>query len=535
MSSGKDIQYINLIKIEQNVKLDERIFRNGKLLTAEQSVFLLENNKLSNDALFKIKLLENEVSNTIITAICEDDSQIVIDKTIQKNKNEQIIPLDSSNNIVLDQSSITLSKSYYNNGNIDYLLSPFTILHEEIFVNPKPNSLNLFVFNNTIYAIFLNAQKRFGHSSVHPLTPSSEIKKSNFFENEVAEQVLYDEIYLLELGEKITKILEVYYQKSNGSNFCEIVNIFYVIKHLEEKHLENLKSNLALDITYNPINIDDRVDSIVRRESIQNYSFTKKRNKKSKLTIFTWFLVALLTTAGALYSFYYMQQQSVANDQNTTQQISKNNTNETQLASEIALPNHITANKHIVTLIKNIFNSIDDNSLLKEIQIAKNESTIIYEFKAINPFEKTLQPKLLNFYESSENILTTEAKGTFTSIISNVNVKTKLEPTTKRYIPLNQERFLSIEDAKKGIEQLFDINNTTVKLLSQNETKYVQYTYDVSTLLKSPIEFFNKIELLEKQNYSLMLDYPIEFSQTNRGLEVNFKFILTQNISQSMK
>ncbi len=532
MSSGKDIQYINLIKIEQNVKLDNQIFTNGKLLTAEQSIFLLENNKLSTDALFKIKVLENEVPNTLITAICEDPGQTIIKKSNIKNKNETELLFDPSHNISLDNGTIALTKSYYNNGNIDYLISPFTILHDEIMVDPKQNSLNLFIFNNTIYALFLNDKKRLGHSSIHQLTPSIEIKKSNFYENEVVEQVLYDEIYLLELGETITTILKEYYEASSSSNFCEVVNIYYVIKHLENKHLENLKSTLALDISYNPINIDDTVDTIVRRENIESYSFTKKRKKKSKLTILIWFMIALFTTGLALYSFYYLQQASSDDNNTTKNQAQQIATKGKQIEAEVDLPNHIATNKNIITLITNIFNSIDDNSVLKEIQIAQNESTIIYEFKAINPFEEALKPKLLKFYESSENILTTEAKGTFTSIISNVNLLNKFEPTTKRYIPVNQERFLTTEDAKKGIEQLFD-NNATVKLLSQNETKYVQYVYEVSTLLQTPVEFFNKIKLLEKQNYSIMLDYPIEFSQTNRGLETSFKFILSQNKPQS--
>jgi hypothetical protein len=41
--SSKEVQYINLIKVEQNIKFDHQVFTNGKLLTAEQSVFLLDN------------------------------------------------------------------------------------------------------------------------------------------------------------------------------------------------------------------------------------------------------------------------------------------------------------------------------------------------------------------------------------------------------------------------------------------------------------------------------------------------------------
>lgn len=530
MSNSKDIQYINIIKVEQNIKLDNQVFTNGKLLTAEQSVFLLDNNKLSQDALFKIKVLENEVQNSFITAICEDNTQQIVNKESSKNKDTMELLFDASHSITLDKANIAITKSYYNNGHLDYLISPFTILHEEIMIDPKQNSLNIFILNNTLYAIFLNEKKRLGYSCISSLTPYGEIKNSNFYKDEVVEQILYDEIYLLELGENITTILKEYYEVSSSSNFCEIVNIFYVIKHLENKHLENLKSNLALDITYAPINIDDTVDAIARRENVESYSFTKKRVKKSKYTILVWFVIALITTAGALYSFYFLQ--SSDNTKNTlTETISQEKTKKIQ---EVELPNHIATNKYLIDLIVKIFDSIDDNSVLKEIQIAQNESTIIYDFKAINPFEEALKPKLLKFYEHSENILTTESKGTFTSIISNVNLLTKAEPFTKTYIPTTKERFLSTDDGKKGIEQLFN-NNAVVKILSSTEDKIVKYTYEVSTTFKTPVEFFTIIKLLDKQNYSIILDYPIEFSQTNKGLEIHFRLIINQNKVQSLK
>ncbi len=530
MSNNKDIQYINIIKIEQNIKIDNQVFTNGKLLTAEQSIFLLENNKLSNDALFKLKVLENEVSNTSITAICEDEVQQIVHKNISKNKSEVELLFDASHTIVLDKANINISKSYYNNGNIDYLISPFTILHDELMMEAKENSLNIFIFNNTLYTIFLNEKKRLGHSCIKFLTPYCDIKKSNFYKDEVVEQILYDEIYLLELGENIGDILKTYYATSNTSNFCEVINIFYTIKHLEPKQLENLKQNLALDITYNPINIDDTVDAIARRENVGSYSFTKRRTKKSKYTIFLWLLISILTTAGALYSFYYLQ----SSDEKTASTQSTEQIHKTKRIEEIDLPNHIATNAYIVNLITNIFDSIDDNSVLKEIQIANNESTIIYDFKAINPFEEALKPKLLKFYEHSENILTTENKGTFTSIISNGNLLSKAEPLSKKYIPTTKERFLSAGDGKKGIEQLFN-NKAIVKLQNSSEEKYVRYTYDVMITIQSPIEFFETIKLLEKQNYSIVLDYPIEFSQTNKGLEMNFRLMINQNKIQSLQ
>lgn len=527
--SSKEVQYINLIRVEQNIKFDHQVFTNGKLLTAEQSVFLLDNEKLSDDALFKIKVLEKEISNSFITAICEDANQQIIEKTNIKPKHFLFVNFDASHDIILSKTNIEYAKSFYNNGIIDYFLSPFTILHDEMFLLAKENSLNIFILNNHLYAIVLNEKKRLGYSCVKFLTPYCDIKKSNFYKDEVVEQILYDEIYLLELGEHISDILKNYGEISLNKAICETINIFYVLKQLQEKHIKALQETLSKEVLYHPINIDDAVDSIVRKESVQNYSFTKKRDKKSKYTLFLWIFIALVTSLGAGLSFYFLQSSSSISDHNTTKE------GQIEKISEINLPNHIEHNKQIITLITTIFESIDDNSLLKEIQIAHNESTIIYDFKASNPFEETLKPKLLKLYETSENILTTEKKGVFTSIISNVKLLTKLQNPTKKYIPKAKEKFLTSKEATLGLQQLFDANNTTVKLQGETDEKYIKYSFEINTIFKTPLEFFALIGLLEKQNYSIILDFPIEFAKTNNGLETKFILIISQNKPQSLQ
>lgn len=522
MSNNKSIQYINLIKIEQNIRIDNQVFINGKLLTAAQFIFLLENNNLSVDTLSKIKTLDNGVNNSFITAICEAKTQKIIKNSEIKDKNDVTLLFDSFHSIILNKADIDFAKAHLNDGNIDYFISPFTILHDEIMLNPQANSLNLFILNNSIYAIFLNSKKQFGYSSINSLTPYFDIEKSNFYKDKIAEQTLYDEIYLLELEETIHTILKKYYETIQPSNFCETVNIFYVIKHLENQQIESLKTNLALDVVYTPISIDDTVDSIARRKNIEYYSFSKKRVKRSKFSILVWFLLTLLVATSVLYGFYYFQ----SSNKTITEVLSS--TYKQKIEQEIDLPNHISTNRSTIELITNIFNTIDDDSLLKEIQIAQNESIIIYDTKTINPFEKILKPKLLQFYEHSERTFTTEKNGVFTSIISNINLLTKPKIVTKRYIPINQERFLSAQDGKKGIEQLFH-NNAVVKLVGSKEKKIIQYEYDVSTTLQTPIEFFNIIKLLEKQYYSIILDYPVEFSKTKQGLDIKFKLFINQN------
>lgn len=520
--SNKEIQYISIIKMDKNIKLDYQIFTNNKLLPKEQLVFSLNDGNISAETLLKIQLLETESKHTIISAICEDSNQMIVNKKSGKSKDDYSIAFDDYHNIVLPKEALKQSKDFYNNGNIDYLISPFTILRQELATNSTPNSLNIFILNNTMYSIFLDQDKKFLHSSINFLTPYCDIKKSNFYTDEVVEQILYDEIYILELGTNISSLLNQHYSLNITENQCEQINIFYAIKYLEPKQIEILKENVLVEINYNPLNLEETLDSIVKSENIKKYSFTSKRPNKAIFKIITRVILAIITILGAIYLGYSIQ------SSNTIAEYAKTVKKEIAKIEYANLPNHILVNQNMIALIKTLFESIDDNSLLKEMQVSQNESTIVYNFKDTNPYEKTLKPKLLETYEMSENILTSENKGIYTSVISNTHMINENQIHYKKYIPSQNTKFLSSAEAKKGIEQLFN-ETSVVKLLSETKDKYTQYKYSIYTIIKSPNEFFEVIALLEKQEYSIMLDYPIGFAKTSKGLELNFRLTINQN------
>lgn len=519
--NNKEIQYITLIKMDKNIKLDYQIFANNTIKSAEQFIFSLDNGNISAETISKIKVLESDTKNTIITAICEDPNQMILNKRINKNRNNSSITFNETHNIILGKENIKREKLFYNNSHIDYLISPFTILNEELIQNPIQNSLNIFIFNNILYSIFLDENKKLTFSAIKNLTPYDIIQKSNFYKDEISEQILYDEIYLLELENNISSLLSEYAEISGKQNSCKTINIFYSIKYLEAKQIETLKDNILININYIPIIIDDAVDAIVKKENIKQYSFIKKRsNKRIYIKIFISILV-LITLAGTAYLSYRTgfinKNENILNSNKEIAKIEYPN-----------LPNHIAENHNIVVLITNIFESIDDTSILKEIQISENESTIIYSFTDLNNYEKNLKPKFLKLYEQSENILTSTKQGISTSIISNTHLIAKNELAYKKYIPSKNTRFLSSSEAKKGIEELFN-STTIVKLINETRDKYTKYKYSVYTIIKSPKEFFDVIALLEKQDYSIVLDYPIGFAKTDKGLELNFRLVINQN------
>lgn len=520
-------QYINVIKTQQNIKINYQILQNNQILKSEQSIFLLEDNSLSLDTNYKLQILQNSTPKTYISAICEDEQQTIVSNTEATSTEKTSIYFDHNHQITLPNSNIENIKQFYNNSDIDYLISPFTILYNILHDDLQASSLNLLILNNNIYSIILDENKRFCISCIKQLTPFEDIKKSNFYTDEIVEQKLYDEIYSLELNENISSITQSFYENNKDASFIQNINIYYNIKQLNETQLNTLTENLMIKVTYNLINLDEILYTIVKKQSIKKQSFIEPRAKKSSLSLGWWIVIVLLTTLVAGGIFYMLQTPEKKSITKTIQKKIKKVKSEK--IEEISLPNHTNINTNLVDNLLDIFETISDDSVLKEIQLQKNESTLIYNFTIPNSYETILKPELLKIYEKSENILTSKNNSVYTAIISNTIPKNKMvKKATKKYKTNKQNIFLDKQNAIKILKSFFN-TKTTIKNLSTSSTKYTTYRYKLTTIVATPKDFFNIIDKINKTNYSITLAYPIEFAKIKSGLEVNFKLRLNQN------
>jgi hypothetical protein len=525
------IQYVNVVKNQQNIKIDYQVVDNDMIVKTEQSVFLLDNNNLSNDTSFKLQTLEEVLPKTYISAICESTEQKIVSKDTTPSSNETIVVYDTNHNILLNNQAIEESKRFYNNSKIDYLFSPFSILQNIITSSLVENSLNLLILNDTIYAIVLDKDKRFSHSAIASLTPYDEIKNSEFYNDDIVEQKLFDEVYLLELTDAISNITKEFYEKEGNSNFIESVNIFYVIKQLNEKQIESLQETLMMNIDYTHILVDEHLYEVSKKQNAPKYSFITPRKKKSGLPLWAWVIIALLSTLLTIGAIY-----ALMDDEETPPQkeVAKKETPKKVVKSEpVKLQDHNRSNTQTVEFIKNIFDLIDEQSTLKEIQLQKYESTIIYNFKEEFSYEKTFKPELLKIYKKSENILTTKSKNQFTAIISNTGLKEKIKSTKIKYNS-KETKYLDQQSAQNLIKSFFN-NKTTIKQKNETKSKYVRTTYQVNTLIQEPVEFYNIVEVMNKQPYSIVLNYPIEFIKSEQGIELKLTITINQNIQETNK
>jgi len=524
---NKDTQYINMIRTQQNLKIDYQLLNNNKISKSEQSIFLLDGSNESSDVLLKIKALENTKAKTFISALCEDETQIIQSNDEVADVYSNSVYFDTKNSITVQNSRIKESRNMYNNGEIDYLISPYSILHHILASDLHASSLNLLILNDKIYSIILDEEKRLSYSCIKSLTPYHEITDSSFFDDEISRQKLYEEMYVLELQTIISDISSEFYKVNENSYFLENINIYYNLKQLSNEQISSLSKNLMLDVNYNQISIDNTLYALVKKQFISKQNLIFPRKKKSSSKFFMLIIVLLLTSIIAAGLFYYKQ---VQQDEQIKQEkilLEKAQKAKKEKMREIALVNHKIVNEEKIAFLIKLFNTIGIDSVLKEIKLQKDESTLVYNFTKKDSYENNLKPKLLELYENSENILSSHKNELFTAIISNTNLKNKMnKKSIKLYKPNKKYKFLDNKQSKKYLHTL--IKDSIIVSKKQVIKKYTKFVYTITNTIKTPQEFYDIIKVINEQYYSISLDYPIEFTKSKDKLKVSYTISFNQ-------
>ncbi len=521
MLQDKNAQYINIKQYDKHLKIDNQILKNGKIITTEHSSFLV-NNKLSLDATSKLNILQKNINKTYLTTICESLNQkIVNDKFVDNNF--EVKKLTSHLHIAIPKNDLLDKEHYFSTTGLDYIFSPFSILYNHILEDGiNANSINILILNNTVYALILNDQQKVVFSSIKTLTAFDDISNSEFYTDGIEGQQLFDEVHSLEIQEILTSITNEFYEQSDEETFCENISIFYTIKQLNDEQLQKIQESMMLKIRYSIILVDEYLFSLSKQLQVSAYSFSKPRKKQDKKSFIIWIMGAILSTTLVIGILYFMQIQEEV-EQKKLEKIREAKIiadKKAQLA-KIKLPNHKMENEKIAKLVLNIFDIIPYNTVLNELQLQKRESTIVCNFLKKDTFSQDIQPKLLKMYKTSEILLMQKNEYTYNAIIASTGILSQKLSAKQIQPNYNHGKFISGEKVISQIKAFLP-TKTTVVFKSKQKSKFLTFNFNVVTILKTPKDFFNFIEQLNKKNYSLNISYPIEFSQTTQGLETTF-------------
>jgi len=541
MFSSNKKQYVNILKQNKQLNLNYKTLQENKILKEEASSFLITDDTMPKDALFKLDTLQKNVPYTYLSTLFEGDLQKVI-KTIDVDViGYEAVKLDNEYSVVVPKNEIISASRYFENSGIDYIISPFSILNEYIQDKGAKNSLNTLIYNNVIYVIILNSLKQIVNCEVKSLTPFDEVHDKEFSDDKIVDQKIYEEVHFLEIQQFLNDTVQKYYSQNENVEFLEQVKVLYTLKPLSDEQVESLYETIMVDVSYEPIDMENYLSKIIQRDNATSFNFINTRTKKQESNIKPWAILAVLSVVivgGVLY--YKMQEPQMMQKESMKKDVVKKQMQKEPMKKAvkkmqedlIILPNHSLVNNQIQQEIYMLFDVVPYDAVLKDLEVLEDSSTFVSNFAVGSTSILDMQAKLKNIYKDSKILLKHQNKSIINTIMENNKINIlKKEVPSKEYKDM---QFLSIGKATDYLNAL-TTKRSAIKYLSKDTKNYLTYKFQVKSLVENPQEFFQFVENLSKQKVSVNIAYPMTFSKVNEGLEVKFNLELKQKHKKSVQ
>jgi len=538
-------QFINILQQNKQLKINYKITEDDKIIKEDQSSFLISNDKLPEDAKYKINTLQKDIQQTYITSLFESPNQHIIETSDLDNISFDSIKIGNAKSVVIPKNEINSDKNYFEETGIDYIISPYTIIEEYLEDNGKKNSLNFLIYNDIIYLVIYNAKKQLSFSKLKTLTPFESTQDESFSEDDIVGQKVYEELNFLEIQQFLTETMEEYYITNDNIEFIEHIEVLYTIKPLSETQIQLLEEIMMIPVIYKAISLNNYMDEIVQRQDSDIHNFITPRIRDKSKNPMRWIIFILLVIAFCVGIIYYEVQMKPQSDEVKTslEIVEVKNKEITPLKEKeivniepsiIVLPNHINTNRMMMQNIQMLFDVIPYNTVLQDIEINQKGSTYVANFILNSDSLMDMQTKLKNIYGESKVLLQHKNKVIENTIIENTNIKDKYN-FTKEILSSKYkiEDLLSTSEAISYVNSLLP-KESTIKFTQKENTSFQTYNFDIISKISTPKDFFELIERLNSQKISINVSYPIVFSKTDLNLEVKYKIKLHQQLKEQV-
>lgn len=514
----KESLYINAIKYDTQLKLDYKKLNDDEIAEANNSVFLVNDEILAHDIAHKLNASQEETPVSFISTLLISDTTKLIEKGKgSKLKDCEIAHFNDEYDIAVLKTTLFETKHYFEKTGIDYIYSAFHILNLHVQQNICKNQMLVFLFNNKAFILILDNMGSIVFSKTVDLPTFETVKKTHFYDDDVIGQKLFDEIYYLELTEIIHNNLNEFYEKASDT-FIDKVSILYSLKQLTNEQIEQLGEELLLTIDYHPINVDEEIFEL-SKDTHQKQSFVKPRKKEKKNNIKTIFI--LLFFAVLFFGVYKLFMNIKPEEEKPKTVVETRKT--------VDLPDHINKNERITNRLNAIFNAIPYDVVLKELVVDGDALQLKGTFLKNDTYITSLKPELEKLYETidvkfddvnKKNILDATVTATDTIDLENIEYKSN----NVKYIV---DEFLPISRVTEQLKILTP-DNTIVKFQSSQNNEVTKFNYSINMLVKSPKEFFDLLEEINSEFYSINISYPITMIKSQEGIEVEFILVFNQ-------
>lgn len=529
---GKSSQYVSIIKYYNQLKLDYKQLVNKDIIKAEQSTFLTTGLSLPEDVVIKLRALEQNDPETYFATICDSPNQKLYLKTEKADADTNVVvDLNNEYVVALDKSTLFESKYYYDATGIDYIYSPFHILNLHCEQNPSASTLTGLILNNSLYLVILNEENKIVYYAIKELTSFEEIQQSNFYDNEIYGQKLFDEIYYFEIESIISSVLSEFYT-SKEKTFIDRVTILHMIKQLNDEQVNTLHKELLIEVNYHPISMDDYIYELAKEPAKTQKSFIKPRKKvKSKFTFISLLIFLLVSAASiyTIYSFMESKKQSVE-EQIVQEKLQKEAAKKIkeQVAKKPPLPNHVVKNRAIEKQLLSMFDIIPYNVVLESLTLKADESVLHVNLLEDDTYIRSMQPSFLKLYDFSDIEFIDGKSTVLKAIISNtspIKSDTNIKEVLPNYI-VNE--FLPKQRVEEQIRTFLG-KEVGFTFKSDFKSEVTTFNYEINTVYKSPKALFDLIERLNMALYSVNISYPIVMKKVDEGVETQFVLQFHQN------
>ncbi|MDD2888347.1 MAG: hypothetical protein PHY66_11120 [Aliarcobacter sp.] len=526
----KESLYINAVKYDTQLKLDYKKLSNEAIIDTDSSVFLVDNDLLPLDIALKLNSSQAQIDNTYISTLLINDTTKLIPKALSsKIKDCEIAKFNNEYDIAVLKTTLFETKNYFVKTGIDYIYSAFHLINLHIDKNVLRSEIVVLLFNSKAFIVILDAAGIIVHNTILDLACFDSVKKTHFYEDDIDGQKLFDEIYYLELNEIIHNTLNNFYEKKSNT-FVEKVTILYVTKQLSQEQIEQLSEDLLLKVDYHPINIDEEIFELSKDKHLKK-SFTKPRKKKTKrnytnlyislfilLVAFLAYQVYLKVDFNALYENYFKKEVTIEKAQDVK-----------KIENVLELPNHVNFNDKIEQRIKAVFETIPEDIVLNELKIDKNILELKGNFLKENSFANSLKPNLNKLYKNIVyNTSSTDKKFKIDGVVlakEDIDLNKQYKSYDKEYLT---DEFMALDRVTEQLKILMPVDSIIKFNVTTSSSNITRFVYSVNILVQDPREFFDMIEVLNNELYSIHISYPISMLKTEAGVEIEFVLVFNQ-------
>jgi len=515
----KESLYINAIKYDTQLKLDYKKLNDDELVETNNSVFLVDDEILSHDIAHKLNSSQEETPVSYISTLLISDTTKLIEKGKgSKLKDCEIAHFNADYDIAVLKTTLFETKHYFEKTGIDFIYSAFHILNLHIQQNICKSQMLTFLFNNKAFILILDDMGSIVFSKTVDLPTFETVKKTHFYDDDVIGQKLFDEIYYLELSEIIHNNLNEFYEKESKV-FIDKVTILYTVKQLTNEQIEQLGEELLLTMDYHPINIDEEIFEL-SKDKHQKQSFIKPREKEKKNNFKMMFI--LIFFAILFFGVYklFMNIEAKKNEPVKTPK---------EVRATVDLPDHINKNDNIYQRVKAVFNTIPYDVVLKELVVDGDALQLKGTFLNNDTYITSLYPELNKVYDTIEVNFEDENKKNLIEATVVAKDAKELEnivykANTQKYIV---DEFLPISRVTEQLNILLP-QGSIIKFKSSQNNKVTKFFYDVNILVQTPKQFFDLIDMLNNELYSINISYPVKMMKMEEGIEIDFTLVFNQ-------